>query len=362
MIFVGSLKYSPVYKSHCCAFGQACEEQGHSVKYLFSHEYDWMLSRKVKEKTIFIGCSVDIFSMLKDTLNAKNVRTIRDMFAKDEITHIYLHNYHLLNHYVARMCRRNGCKFIYHVHEPYVENKSAHGGLQQYWLYLNEYMEKELLHNTDVAVVSSKEASKLFDKYYSWFDGKKVEVPLLFEDLGGDISPIEERKYITFIGPPLPAKGPEIFLKIVDYSAKHDLGLSFLLISRSKVDSEYDSRANLKVFYKNRISDNEFGDFIRKSLVVLTPWKRETQSSAVLVSYMYGTPVVSSKVGGLPEFVHHRRTGYLVDYNAPVEEWVEGINYVVKNLSKMSTNCRSYFIENFSGENWKKHLKVLMKS
>jgi glycosyltransferase involved in cell wall biosynthesis len=31
---------------------------------------------------------------------------------------------------------------------------------------------------------------------------------------------------------------------------------------------------------------------------------------------MYGTPVVSSNVGGLPEFVHHKETGYLVDLNA----------------------------------------------
>ena len=27
-ICVGSLKYSPVFKSHCCAFGRACEEKG----------------------------------------------------------------------------------------------------------------------------------------------------------------------------------------------------------------------------------------------------------------------------------------------------------------------------------------------
>jgi glycosyltransferase involved in cell wall biosynthesis len=357
MIYVGSLKYSPAYKSHCCAFGNACEEEGYSVRYLFSREYEWMLPKKVKEKAIFIGRSISISSMFKDTLNFKNIREISKIFSKQKPTHVYIHNYHFLNHSIAKICKRYGCRFIYHAHEPYVENKSAHGGLQQYWLYLNEYMEGKLLQDTDVAIVSSREASRLFDKRYPCFQGKKVEIPLMYEDLGGDIGFVDERKYVTFVGPPVPAKNPEIFLKIVDYSARYNLGWSFLLISRSKVnDSRFHKKSNLTIFYKKKISDEEFGDLIRRSLVVLTPYKRETQSSVILVSYMYGTPVVSSNVGGLPEFVSYKKTGYLVDKDAPVEEWIERINHTLENFRKMSTNCRNYFVENFSGKNWKKYL------
>jgi len=181
-IYVGSLQYSPVYKSHCCAFGKVCEETGYSVRYLFSREYEWMLPLSVKEKTIFIGRSNSIFSMLKDTLNLKNIRLINKVFLRDEPTHVYLHNYHLLNHFISRLCKKSGCKFIYHAHEPYVEDKRAHGGFQQYWLHLNEYMNAKLLGYTDVAIVSSKEGSRLFDKAYPWFQGKKVEVPLMHED------------------------------------------------------------------------------------------------------------------------------------------------------------------------------------
>jgi hypothetical protein len=36
MIFMGSLDFSPVYKSHCCAFGKVCEEEGYPVRCLFS--------------------------------------------------------------------------------------------------------------------------------------------------------------------------------------------------------------------------------------------------------------------------------------------------------------------------------------
>jgi glycosyltransferase involved in cell wall biosynthesis len=361
MIYVGSLTYSPVYKSHCCAFGKACEEGGYSIKYLFSHEYEWMLSKEVKNKTVFVGHTTGIASMLKDTLDPRNMAKIARVFSQDTPTHVYVHNYHLLNHYIAGICRKRESRFIYHAHEPYVENKSAHGGLRHYWLYLSEEMERRLLRDTDIAVVSSKEASILFDRKYHWFKGRKAKVPLMYEDLGRDINKISDRKYITFVGPPVPAKGPEIFLRIVDYSAKHDIDWHFLLISRTIVtDPRFHNRENLIVFQKDRISDEEFGNLIHNSRVVVTPYKRETQSSVILVSYMYGTPVVSSNVGGLPEFVSHKERGYLVDKDAPVEEWIKGISYTIKNFHRMSPKCRAYFTENSSGRNWKRYLSCII--
>ena len=360
-IYVGSLKYSPVFKSHCCAFGAACERKGHIVRYLFSHEYEWMLSQELKEKTIFIGYSASIFSMIKDGLSLKNKKTIKNFFQTANPSHVYMHNYHFLNHYIASLSKKFNCSFVYHVHEPFVQNKKAHGGIHQYWLYLFEYCQEKLLHNTDVTVVSSTEASSLFDLRYPNYFGKKMIIPLMYDDLGGSESDEQNREYVTFVGPPVPAKNPEKFLEIVRYSNDRDLGLKFLLISRSKVkDARFFQEKNLELFFKERISDKEFGEVIKKSIVVITPYKRETQSSVILVSYMYGTPVVSSNVGGLPEFVFHKKTGYLLDKDTNAEEWVNGINYVQKNFLSLSKNCRRFFVENFSGKNWKKYLDDLL--
>lgn len=358
-IYVGSLKYSPVFKSHCCAFGVACEKEGYFVRYLFSREYEWMLPKEIKEKTTFIGRSISISSMLKDALSFKSRERIRKIFSKDQPTHIYMHNYHLLNHYIAKLSNGRNCSFIYHVHEPYVQDKKVHGGFHQYWLYLFEHFQGKLLENTDIAIVSSKMAFHLFDLRYPNFSGKKMLIPLMYEDLGD--CDMQDREYITFVGPPVPAKNPEKFLEIVRYSKDNNLSLRFLLISRSKVkDVRYFREKNLQVFSKERISDEEFGELIKRSVVVVTPYKRETQSSVILVSYGYGTPVVSSDVGGLSEFVYHKKTGYFVDVDAKVEKWIEGINYVQKNLAMLSKNCRKYFVENFSGKNWENYLDALI--
>jgi glycosyltransferase involved in cell wall biosynthesis len=357
---VGSLKYSPVYKSHCCAFGKACEEEGYDVKYLFGYGYEWMLPAEVKEKTVFVGNSVDLRSMVTDSLSGKNKKKIEEIF-KDKPQAIYLHNYHFLNNYIAKLSKKRGCRFIYHVHEPHVANKKAHGGLHQYWLHLFEYWQGKLLQNTDIAVVSSKFASSLFDARYPNFSGKKLLIPLMFEDLGNSEIEANEREFVTFVGPPIPAKNPEMFLDIVDYAAEHRLDWSFLLVSRKKItDPKFLKKSNLSVYYKEHISDEEYGDLMGSSLLVLAPYKRETQSSVVLVSYMHGTPVVTSNVGGLPEFVKCRKTGDVVNASAPVEDWVKAIGRTLKEVQAMQVNCRRYFLDNFSGKNWRKYLDTAL--
>jgi glycosyltransferase involved in cell wall biosynthesis len=320
-----------------------------------------MLPTSTRENTVFIGHSRNITSMVRDTISLDNRSRIRKIFREDRPTHFYLHNYHPLDHYVASLSNRHNCRFIYHVHEPYVPDKKLHGGIQQYWLYGFEYLQGKLLTNTDIAVMSSKQASTLFEMNYKNFLGKKLSVPLMYEDLGDSSTDQLERKYITFVGPPVPAKNPEKFLEMVEYSNRNHLGLKFMLISRTRVDDNlYHERENLEIIDKRRISDQEFGAMVKRSVAVITPYKRETQSSVILVSYMYGTPVLSSNVGGLPEFVSHKKTGYLVDVEANADDWIEGVEYIRTHFLALSVNCRRYFEENFSGKNWKKYLQVLL--
>lgn len=357
-IIVGSLQFSPTYKSLCCAFGKQCEKKGFDVIYLFSREYEWMLPQSIKDRSIFIGKSNTIKSALIDGVNIKYLYTIYKKFNSYNPDLIYLHNDHpIFNYYISKIARKKGYTFAQHVHEPYVINKKIYGGFTQYWLHLYELYLDRLLANTDIAVISSKVAYILFKKKYASFRGKITEIPLIYEDLGSDESLIQSRIYITLIGPPVPAKSPEIFLKIIDYCHNKKLPFRFLLISRTEqINSVFFNRKNLDIYTNSRISDEEIGNCIRNSIMTITPYKIATQSSSVITSYMYGTPVLSSNVGGLPEVIQHKKTGYIVDLDSSVEDWVEGIKFIKNNLKTMSKNCRNYFIKNFSECNWQKYI------
>ena len=355
-IVIGSLQYSPIYKSHCCALGKQCEKEGYSVKYIFSHEYEWMLPEDIINKTVFVGKSTGLISALIAGLNVGNIQKLNKALLEYNPDYIYMYNYHpFLNYYMAILSHKHGSTFIQHIQEPCVEDKSAYKGFKQYWLYLFEYFQEKLLDRVDIAVLSSKRALYLFDKRYGKFVRTKTMIPLMYEDLGNDLKNIGHRKYITFIGPPVPAKGPETFLDIVDYSNKNGLNFKFLLISNSEVNSSYYEIKNLEIFYKDKISDEIMGDFIKNSLMTVTPYKVATQSSVILTSYMYGTPVLSTNVGGLPEVVHHLKTGYLLDENSIVEEWINGVTFILNNHSEMSKYCRDYFTREFSEINWPKY-------
>jgi glycosyltransferase involved in cell wall biosynthesis len=358
-ILIGSLQYSPIFKSHCFALGNQCEKYGYSVKYLLSSEYKWMLSEKEVNKTEFMANSKDISTAIFDGLNYKHRLELKKLILNFKPNYIYFHNYHpFLNYYIAKLARNIGIIFIQHVHEPYVEDKSIYKGIKRYWLYLFEFMQGRLLEKTDIAVISSKRALYLFNKRYSNFRGKKLLIPLMYEDLGDSVSPLD-RKYIIFIGPPAPAKSPETLLNLADYSMEHNLDLNFLLITRNDIHNDRYLKNNLTIFYKDRICDEEIGYYQKRSLMAITPYTVATQSSVVLTSFMYGTPVISTDVGGLKEVINHLETGYLLSKNSSIENWIDGILYINKNFKNLSINCRSYFIDNFAENNWPKYFSEL---
>jgi len=358
-ILIGSLQYSPIYKSHCFALGNQCEKNGYFVKYLLSSEYKWMLSEKEIDKTKFIANSKDIPSAICDGLNYKYRLELKELISDFKPNYIYFHNYHpFLNYYTAQLARKMGITFIQHVHEPYVEDKSVYRGIKSYWLHIFEFMQGRLLEKTDIAVVSSKRALYLFNKRYSNFQGKKLLIPLMYEDLGESVSPLN-RKYILFIGPPVPAKSPETFLDIADYSSKHYLNLNFLIITRKEVEDDRYCKDNLTIFHKDKISDEEIGFYQKQSIMTVTPYKVAAQSSVVLTSFMFGTPVVSTDVGGMKEVVSHLETGYLLSVESNIDEWIKGIVFIKKNFHDMSLCCRDYFIKNSSEDNWPKYFQEL---
>jgi glycosyltransferase involved in cell wall biosynthesis len=342
--------------------GKQAELKGYDVRYLFSHAYAWMLPPSIKEKTWFIGNSTGIVSSIGDGLSLKTRSKLMKLLKNDPPDYIYCYNFHpFLNYFVASLAKKHGCTFIQHVQEPYVEDKRVYRGMQQYWLRGFEYLQERLLKITDIAIVSSERSRQLFQKRYPDFSGRLMTIPLMYEDQGNVPQNIEKRHFITFIGPPAPAKGTEIFLNVVKYAHEYQYPFEFLLISRKKIeDRRFYKYPNLHIVYNEKISDEDMREYLLESQMVITPYLVATQSSVVLTSFMFGTPALSSNVGGLPEFIEHGKTGYLTDPAAKTEEWVKGVEYITEHLYEMSHNCRNHFKENFSENNWPKYFHMLL--
>lgn len=361
LLWVCSLQYSPIYKSHCCALGRQAENSGYRVRYLFSNAYSWMLSEDIREKTWFIGNSSDIFSSISDGCSFTVRSQLKKLIQKETPEFIYFYNFHpFLNNYVASLAKQYSCTYIQHVQEPYVEDKQVYQGTQQFWLKGFEYLQERLLKKTDIAIVSSERSHELFLKRYPFFPGSLLTIPLMYEDQATGLKGILKRQFITFIGPPVPAKGTDIFLRIVRFSHEKKYPYQFQLITRKPITDEvFFQYPNLKIVYQENIGDEEMGDHLRQSWMVITPYHVATQSSVVLTSFMFGTPALSSNVGGLPEFVLHKKTGYLCSTESEDTEWIGGIDYILAHFNELSERCREDFFQHFSEVNWVKFFPTI---
>lgn len=66
------------------------------------------------------------------------------------------------------------------------------------------------------------------------------------------------------------------------------------------------------------LSREEMDDVFAASTAVVLPYRSGTQSAVAPLAYAYGRPVVTTRVGGLPEIVEDGETGLLVPAGDPV--------------------------------------------
>ncbi len=65
------------------------------------------------------------------------------------------------------------------------------------------------------------------------------------------------------------------------------------------------------------IPNEEMSALFAAADVVVLPYRSATQSAVVQLAYGFGVPVITTAVGGLPEAVHHERSGLVVPPDDP---------------------------------------------
>lgn len=78
------------------------------------------------------------------------------------------------------------------------------------------------------------------------------------------------------------------------------------------------SQPTPRVFWHDRyIPDDEVGDFFNAADVVVLPYQSATQSGIIQIAMNYGTPIITTHVGGLSEVVRDGEMGYVVPPENP---------------------------------------------
>lgn len=366
--YVVSLKYAPVHKSHCFAFGRQVGRVGQkTVKYIFSSHYKWLIADPASAKVHFIGSSHNVVAIISDCLVFVLWRWLLflKLFWANRPEYVYFENPHPLNLLVALLAKRCNphCQILAYVHEP-ASYKGVHTWMKAAYYKIGELVQRLALLATEHVIVSSRSAEQIMRERYPRYKGSVHVAALLFEDYAAESN--VERRYITYVGSIHARRGIRQFVRLVRHCAKNNIALDFQIVTRDDLSAylsttQRQALPRLKIINGSRISNEAIACALRESLVCVLLYDFAIlQSGVIPVAYMNGTPVVATGLGGLAEVVRSGETGVVVSPDPGNEELLEAVGHIRNNLSAMEKACRSAFEEIFHERNWKNYYDWLM--
>lgn len=124
------------------------------------------------------------------------------------------------------------------------------------------------------------------------------------------------------------------------------------LIILGEADKELLEKLPYKSHALGRINDFEKISTIYSAAdVFVIPSIQENLPNTIMESLACGTPAVGFEVGGIPEMIEHKKTGFLAKYKS-AESLAEGIKWVLNeaDIDNLSKKCREKVLQNYSQE------------
>lgn len=129
-----------------------------------------------------------------------------------------------------------------------------------------------------------------------------------------DMTTVPEQKYILFAGKISKYKGVEYLLEAM--KKVHDTFPDIKLVVAGGGKYHFDISEYAALPYidiRNRfIPDEELVALMNKTQFMVCPYTDATQSGVIMSSFTFGTPVLATRVGGLPEMLGNGKYGMLV--------------------------------------------------
>ena len=112
----------------------------------------------------------------------------------------------------------------------------------------------------------------------------------------------------------------------------------FILIGNGKRIDYLKKKYYDCVKFITNLHDQE--EIFKKIDILIMTSKVENCSMAIMEAQVRGIPVIAPLVGGIPEIIEHKKTGFLVKMANP-KEFIIGLSYVIQNYERISECCLS---------------------
>lgn len=130
----------------------------------------------------------------------------------------------------------------------------------------------------------------------------------------GDPS-VKKQDYILFFGRISPYKGVEYLLKAMEKVHEMHPNIKLIIAGKPNYDIQWEEYRGLDyVEIRDRFIElDELADLIRGAKFTVCPYTDATQSGVVYSSFALNTPVIATRVGGLPEMIDDGIIGQIIE-------------------------------------------------
>ena len=181
---------------------------------------------------------------------------------------------------------------------------------------------------------------------------------------------VDNKKVVMFIGTLSVHKGLSYLLKAMPKIFPLYPETAVVLVGSGPLMDELKSLALElgiadKTIFCGRIPYEQIPAYLSAADIFAFPSIDEGLPRAVMEAMAMKLPVVATKVGGIPELVQNRETGFLVDSCNP-QQIAEALNLLLQNpllASEMGSRARKKIVSNYSFEEGiRKYLKLIYET
>lgn len=192
--------------------------------------------------------------------------------------------------------------------------------------------------------------------------GKFETIPMYDDNMIINTGLDLKKRTFMFFGYIRPFKGLDILARAMEQLKLRSDKFN-VIIAGSGDDPFLDffkSQSNCFVLNK-MISNQELNALFKMADVILMPYKSASQTGIAPTAYLFGKPIIATRVGALPDVVYHEKNGLLIEPEN-VEELSEAMMRLIDDsdlLKRLSEGTRSYGVDD--GYDWHKIAKNTIK-
>jgi glycosyltransferase involved in cell wall biosynthesis len=371
-VYIVSAKYAAGLFKEFSFLGKKLEELGCRVNYILAQKYEKIVLEYKKENCSFANYyyifeSANSKEIVRDTISYQLTirRRIDSLFSEEFPDFFLVYNPHPLNYLLLQQAKKANtlCQTAIYLHEPHKPDKHLYGMIGSLYFKIVDICQELCLKYTDIIILPSPYAVELFKIRFPKFSGRSYLAPILISDRPVEPQP---RKFLTIAGVINKGKGLDTFCELIEYAAERNLNYQFRIATTSNIESYVNSLSESAkkitlIENPNSITDREMFKIHAESKAFFLLHTTGTQSGAMIVAFMHGTPLIARDIPAFSQFIQHKQNSCLVDKQCTSQNMISEIEYVEKNLEQISIRSRQSFEDIFSEENWSKNYKWLIE-